>query len=133
MLTPSGTQFSIDGGPYTVSIAITGASQISVASLTLLFDPNILQVRTVEQGSFLRQGEAEVTFRQDVDTVAGRIAITGIRIDDAVGASGAGLMAAVLFDAVGVGSATLVTSGTASTPSGAPIALVFTQATVTVQ
>jgi type II secretory pathway component GspD/PulD (secretin) len=133
LVTPPGAQFRIGGGPYTVPVAIRGATQMSEVSLTLLFDPNILRVRTVQQGSFLRQGGVEVTFSQEVDTAAGRIDILGIRIGDAVGASGAGLLAAVLFDAVGVGSATLVTSGTATTPGGAPIALAFTQSTVAVQ
>jgi hypothetical protein len=81
----------------------------------------------------MSQGGLEVSFTQEVDTAAGRIDITATRNNDATGASGAGLLAAVLFDAVGVGSVTLTTSGTALTPGGAPLALQFRPATVNVQ
>ena len=108
-------------------------SQLSTISLTLLFDPNIVRVRTVQEGSFMRQGGMQVTFTQQVDTPGGRIDITVTRMSDATGAAGAGLLAAVLFDAVGAGSVTLDTSGTAMTPGGAPLALQFTPVTVSVQ
>ena len=87
----------------------------------------------MQEGSFLRQGGVQVTFTQQVDTAAGRIDITVTRLNDPSGAAGAGLLAAVLFDVVGVGSVTLSTSGTAMTPGGAPLALQFTPVTVTAQ
>ncbi len=132
-VTPPGTQFRVGGGPYTLPVSITGVSQLSTISLTLRFDPDVLRVRTVQEGSFMRQGGAEVAFMQQVDTAAGRIDITATRLNDPTGAAGAGLLAAVLFDAVGAGSVTLVTSGTAMTPGGAPLALRFLPVTVTAQ
>ena len=133
LVTPPGAAFRVGGGPYTVPVSITGVSQLSTISLTVFFDPNVLRVRTVQEGSFMRQGSRLVNFSQEVDTAAGRIDITATRQDDATGAAGAGLLAAVLFDAVGVGSVTLTTSGTARTPGGVPLALEFMPATVTVQ
>ena len=133
LVTPPGTQLRVGGGPYTVPVSITGVSQLSTISLTLFFDPNVLRVRTVQEGSFLRQGGVQVTFTQQVDTAAGRIDITVTRLNDPSGAAGAGLLAAVLFDVVGVGSVTLSTSGTAMTPGGAPLALEFMPVTVTAQ
>ena len=133
LVTPPGTQLRVGGGPYTVPVSITGVSQLSTISLTLFFDPNVLRVRTVQEGSFLRQGGVQVTFTQQVDTAAGRLDITVTRLNDPSGAAGAGLLAAVLFDVVGVGSVTLSTSGTAMTPGGAPLALEFMPVTVTAQ
>ena len=133
LVTPPGVQFRVGGGPYTVPVSITGVSQLSTISLTLVFDPNILRVRTVQEGSFLRQGGVQVTFTQQVDTAAGRIDITATRMNDPTGAAGTGLLAAVLFDAIGVGSVSLSTSGTAMTPGGAPLALQFTPVTVSAQ
>ena len=133
LVIPPGEQFRVGGGPYTVPVSITGVSQLSTVSLTILFDPDVLQVRTVQEGSFLRQGGVAVTFTQDVDTSAGQIDITVTRIDDSTGAAGAGLLAAVLFDVVGAGSVTLSTSGTAMTAGGAPLALDFMPVTVTAQ
>ena len=133
LVTLPGTQLRVGGGPYTVPVSITGVSQLSTISLTLFFDPNVLRVRTVQEGSFLRQGGVQVTFTQQVDTAAGRLDITVTRLNDPSGAAGAGLLAAVLFDVVGVGSVTLSTSGTAMTPGGAPLALEFMPVTVTAQ
>ena len=133
LVTLPGTQLRVGGGPYTVPVSITGVSQLSTISLTLFFDPNVLRVRTLQEGSFLRQGGVQVTFTQQVDTAAGRIDITVTRLNDPSGAAGAGLLAAVLFDVVGVGSVTLSTSGTAMTPGGAPLALEFMPVTVTAQ
>ena len=133
LVTPPGAVFRLGGGPYTIPVSISGVSQLSTISLTLLFDPNIVRVRTVQEGSFMRQGGMQVTFTQQVDTPGGRIDITVTRMSDATGAAGAGLLAAVLFDAVGAGSVTLDTSGTAMTPGGAPLALQFTPVTVSVQ
>ena len=47
-----------------------------------------------------------------------RIDITLSRGADATGASGTGLLAAVLFDAIAPGAATLTLSGTATGPGG---------------
>ena len=131
LVIPPGAQFRVGGGPYTIPVSINGVSQLSTISLTLFFDPKVLRVRTVREGSFLRQGGVQVTFTQQVDTAGGRVDITATRMNDPTGAAGAGLLAAMLFDAVGVGSVTLNTSGTAMTPGGAPVALQFMPVTVT--
>ena len=133
LVSPQGALFRVGGGPYTVPVSITGVSQLSTISLTMFFDPNVLRVRTVQEGSFLRQGGVQVTFTEQIDAVAGRIDITATRMDDSTGAAGAGLLGTVLFDAVGVGSVTLRTSGTAMTPGGAPLALESMPVTVTAQ
>ena len=48
------------------------------------------------------------------------------RSGDQAGASGTGLLAALLFDAVGTGNSTIQVSGVASTPEGTPVPLQFT-------
>ena len=95
--------------------------------------PDVLRVRTVQEGSFMRQGGVTATFTPHIDAVAGRVDITITRSGDQTGASGTGLLAALLFDAVGPGTSTLTVSGVASTPEGAPIGLQFTPVTVTVR
>jgi len=50
----------------------------------------------VQQGGFMRTGGVDVTFTQQVN--AGRIEPDAVRAADATGASGTGLLAAVLFD-----------------------------------
>ena len=133
LVTPPGALFRVGSGPYTVPVSVTGVSQMSTVSLTMFFDPDVLRVRMVQEGSFLRQGGVQVTFTEQIDSDDGRIDITVTRMDDSTGAAGAGLIAAVLFDAVGVGSVTLRTSGIAMTPGGAPLALQSMSVTVTAQ
>ena len=53
--------------------------------------------------------------------------------NDATGASGTGLLGALLFDAVAPGSATLTLSGAATGPGGTPMGLQFRPVTVSVQ
>ena len=131
LVTPPGLEFRVGGGPYTVPISITGASQVSTLTLSLSFNPAVLRVSTVQEGSFMRQGTVDVTFTQQVDGANGRIDLTLTRMGDATGASGSGLLAAVVFEAIGPGSATLTPSGLGLTPAGAPVALTFSPVTIT--
>ncbi|MGH9346596.1 MAG: cohesin domain-containing protein, partial [Vicinamibacterales bacterium] len=133
LLTPPGTEFRVGGGPYTMPVSITNASRVSSVSVTITYNPAVLRVRTVQEGTFMRSGGANAAFTQQVDPAAGRIDIAITRTGDAMGASGSGLVAAVLFDAVAPGTASLAATATASDPGGAPIAAVVSPVTVTVR
>jgi hypothetical protein len=123
--------FRVGGGPYTVPISITNVSRLSTMTLTVTYDPAVLRVRSVQEGSFMRTGGANATFSQQVGQ--GRVDITIVRPSDTVGATGTGLLAAILFDAVAPGTATIAVSGAASGPGGTPMGLQFRPAQVTVQ
>ena len=51
------------------------------------------------------------TFTQQVDATTGRIDIAIVRTGDQTGVAGTGLLAAVVFDAVGGGAANLAVTG----------------------
>lgn len=131
VVTPPATPFRVGGGPYTVPLSVMNAARLSTVTLTLTFDPTLLRVRSVSEGGFMRSGGASATFTQQA--AAGRVDITVVRSSDAVGATGTGLLGAVLFDAVAPGTAQLSVSGTASGPGGASMGLQFRPATVTIQ
>jgi general secretion pathway protein D len=133
IVTPPGTEFRVGGGPYTVPISINGVSRLSTVTLTLTFDPGVVRARTVQQGSFMQQGGATPTFTPRIDPGAGRVDIVITRTSDATGASGSGLLAAVIFDAIAAGNVTFTPSGTAATPDGAAIPVSFAPVTVTVR
>jgi len=116
-----------------VPISINGASRVSVVSLTITYEPSVLRVRSVQEGTFMRQGGVRPTFTQEVDPAAGRIDIALTRANDAAGASGSGLIAAILFDPVGPGTVTFTPSGTATTPEGDIITLQLAPVTVNVR
>ena len=133
ILTVPGTTFQVAGGPYTVPVSINNASRVSVMTLTITFNPNVLRVRNVQDGTFMRQGGVATSFTPQIDNAAGRVDIAITRAGDQVGASGAGLLSALLFDAVSPGSAIVSASGVASTPDGAAVTLQFSPVTVTVR
>jgi hypothetical protein len=122
---PPSTSLAIGGGPYTVPIQITGASQISSISLTVTYNPAVLRLRATTEGSFMRTGGVAATFTQQPDAAAGRIDIAIVRTGDVTGVAGTGLLAALLFDAVGAGSADLAVTATAAAPGGSPVPLQF--------
>ena len=133
ILTVPGTTFQVAGGPYTVPLSINNASRASVMTLTVTYNPNVLRVRNVQDGTFMRQGGVATTFTPQIDAAAGRVDIAITRTGDQVGASGSGLLAALLFDAVAPGSSIVSVNGVASTPEGAALTLQFSPVTVTVR
>ena len=133
IVTVPGTVFQIAGGPYTVPVSINNASRVSTLSLTITFNPNVLRVRTVQDGTFMRQGGVGASFTPRIDAATGRVDVVIARTGDQVGASGAGLLAALLFDAVGQGGSMIQVSGVANTPEGAAVPIQFSPVTVTVR
>jgi general secretion pathway protein D len=131
IISPPATPLRVGQGPYNIPISVTGAQRLSAVTLTMVYDPDKLRVRVVQEGSFLRAGGANVTFSQQV--ARGRIDITITRGGDLTGASGTGLLAAVLFDAIAPGDVQLIVSGSATGPGGTAMGLQFRPVTVTIQ
>ena len=131
IITPPSTTLRVGAGPYTIPLSIQNVSRLSMVTLTLTYDPALLRVRAVNEGSFMRSGGANAVFTQQA--TAGRVDITITRSADATGATGAGLLGAVLFDAIGPGTATLSANGTATGPGGTPMGLQFRPVTVSIQ
>jgi len=131
LISPPSPTFRVGGGPYTVALSITGAQRLSTMTLTLIYDPSKLRVRAVQEGSFMRSGGVNVTFTQAAQ--GNRVDITLARGADTTGASGTGVLAAVLFDAIAAGPVPLTLSGTATGPGGTAMGMRFTPVTVTVQ
>jgi general secretion pathway protein D len=126
-------EFRTGGGPYTVPLAVSNASRMSMITLTVTFNPNVLRVRTVQEGTFMRQGNVAASFTPRIDVASGRVDIAVTRTGDQTGASGSGLLAALLFDPVGPGNSLIQVNGVASTPEGGAIPLQFAPSSVTVR
>ena len=132
-VTTPGPTFTVGGGPYTVPIAIANASRLSLMSVTLTFNPAVVKVRSVQEGPFFRQGGVAQAFNQQIDANAGRVDISVTRAGDQTGASGTGLLAALVFDAVAPGTATFTLTGVSAQPDGRSVPVTFIPATVTVR
>jgi general secretion pathway protein D len=131
LVTPPATPFRVGGGPYNVPITITNASRISGVTVALTYDPALLRPRTVTEGGFMRSGGYSATFNSQIGN--GRVDIVIIRAADSTGATGTGLLGAVMFDAIAPGTSTIGLSGTATGPGGTAMGLVFRPVTVTIQ
>jgi general secretion pathway protein D len=132
-LSTPGTEFRLGAPPYTAPLSVNNASRLSVLTLTITYNPAVLRVRTVQEGSFMTQGGVKAGFSQRIDAAAGRVDIAITRTGDQTGASGTGLLAALLFDAVGQGGSLIQVTGVASAPDGSAIPLQFSSTTVTVR
>ncbi len=126
-------EFRVGGGPYTVPISIAAASRASVISVTLTYNPATVRVNSVQEGTFMKQGGVTPTFTQRADPATGRVDISIARSGDPLGASGSGLLGAVLFDAIAPGPAPFAVSGVATAPDGSAVPLTFTPTAATVK
>jgi type II secretory pathway component GspD/PulD (secretin) len=125
VVSPPSTELRIGGGPYTVPISVTGVSRLSSMSMTITYNPAVLRVRTVQEGSFMRSGGVQAAFTNRADATAGRVDIAIVRPGDTTGVAGTGLLAALVLDAIGAGPANLQITGTGTAPGGQPISLQF--------
>ncbi len=133
VLTPPSTPVTVAGQAVTVPISVFGASRVSTVTLSLRFDPKVLRVRLVQQGTFLSTATGSVTLAQQVDAAAGRLDLTLTRTSDTTGVSGDGVLAAVVFDAIGAGVSSLGLGGVVTSPGGLPVPAQFGQASITVR
>jgi hypothetical protein len=129
VVSPPSAEFRVGGGPYTLPISVTDASRLSSMSLTITYNPAVVRVRTVQEGSFMRSGGVQATFSNRADAGSGRVDIAIVRPGDTTGVAGTGLLAAVVLDVVGPGPANLQVTGTGAAPGGGPISLQFAPVT----
>jgi len=129
---PAG-EVRVAAGPYLVPIYVSSVSRASTVTLTVTYNPAVLRMRTVQEGSFMRQGGTNAVFTPNTDAAVGRVDLAFVRTGDKVGASGSGLLAALQFDAVGSGTSQLTISGVLANPTGGTIQVQFIPASVVVR
>ena len=120
-------------GPYTVPISISGATRLSTLTISVTYNPALVRVRSVQEGTFMRQGGVTPAFTSQIDEKSGRVDLVITRPGDQTGASSAGLLAALLIEPVAAGTGSLSVTGSASVPGGASVQLQFLPAGITVR
>jgi type II secretory pathway component GspD/PulD (secretin) len=125
LLSLPAVDFVAGGGPYTAPITLSGADRVGALSLTLTYNPSVLRVRGIQEGTFMRAGGVDAAFTPQLDATAGRIDIAAVRPGDTSGAAGTGMVAAVLFEAIAPGPIDLRITGMGSAPDGEDLALRF--------
>jgi len=123
----------VGSGPYTIPISIAGATRVSSVTLSITYNPALVRIRNVQEGTFMRQGGATPAFNNQIDDKSGRIDIVIVRPGDKTGASTSGLLAAMLVEPLTAGTGAFAVSGSATIPGGAPAALQFMPVGITVR
>ena len=127
------SEMRVGSGPYTVPISVAGATRLSTLTLSITYNPALVRVRNVQEGTFMRQGGITPAFSSQIDEKSGRLDIVVTRPGDQTGASTSGLLAAILLEPLTAGTGSLGLSGSATVPGGASAALQFLPAGITVR
>jgi len=133
VVTPPGAELQMDGQPYNVPLTVTNASQMATMSLTITYNPAVLRATVVNEGNLMRADGAATTFVPKIDADTGRIDLAVTRPGDTVGATGNGLLATIVFEAIGPGQSQIAVAGVAMSAAGQQVALQLVPATVTVK
>ena len=99
-------------GPVTVPVSITGASDLYAFQFDLSFDASLLSLVSISEGSFLPSAGSTTFFAGIIDNIAGNASGTADTLVGPIpGASGAGVLADLNFEAIRTGTGTLALSG----------------------
>ena len=122
------------GDTFPVNLLISGAQNVYSVPVQLNYNPSLLQLVNVSNGSFLSQDGQVVTLVHREDESLGQSQITVSRPSGAGGVSGQGSVVTITFVAKASGQTPLtITRGGARDPGLQPITVNGAQASVTVQ
>jgi general secretion pathway protein D len=91
------------GENFTLQLSVQSDQPILSIPMAVGFDPKVLQVTSVSEGDFLRQGGAPTSFTSRIDP-NGQVVLTGIRTAD-TGATSLGAVAILNFRVIAASSA----------------------------
>jgi general secretion pathway protein D len=120
-------------GPHSVPIQISGAVAVASVTLNITFDPNVVRMATITQGSFLMQGGVNPTVTAGGAPVPGRLEMTISRPALHTGANGSGVLAALTFVAGSAGAGEIIVTGVVTTTTGQTIPIQATPVAIAVR
>jgi general secretion pathway protein D len=139
---PGGVAFAFDpasttqaaGSTFAVNVVLAGAQNAYSVPLQISYDPKMLQVVNVSNGSFLSQdGQAVALVHRDDDS-SGTLQITATRPPGAGGISGQGTVVTLTLVAKAAGQSTLtIARGGVRDPGMQSVPAAGTAMTVTIQ
>jgi general secretion pathway protein D len=129
---PSLTQAT--GTSFAVNILLSGAQNVYSVPLQLSYDPKLLQVANISNGSLLSQDGQAVVLVPRNDETSGTVQITASRPPGAGGVTGQGSIVTLTFIAKAAGQGTLtISKGGARDPAMQPIPVMGAVASVTIR
>ena len=58
------SEMRVGSGPYTIPISIAGATRVSTMTLSITYNPALVRIRNVQEGTFMRQGGIDAGVQQ---------------------------------------------------------------------
>jgi general secretion pathway protein D len=95
------------GSTFTVNVNLTGAQNVYSVPVQLFYNPRVLQVLNVSNGTLLAQDGQTVALVNRDDSMAGILQLTASRPPGSDGVSGDGAVFTITFQAKAPGQATL--------------------------
>jgi general secretion pathway protein D len=95
------------GSTFTVNVNLTGAQNVYSVPVQILYNPRVLQVLNVSNGTLLAQGGQTVALVNRDDSMAGILQLTASRPPGSAGVTGDGAVFTITFQAKAPGQATL--------------------------
>jgi general secretion pathway protein D len=132
-ITPPGTALQLGGQPYNMPLTVTNASQLSSLTMTITYNPAVLRATVVTEGTAMKADGSATTFVPKIDASTGRIDLAVTRPGDKVGATGNGLLASIVFEAIGAGQSQIALAGVGMNAAGQQVPLQLLPATVVVK
>jgi general secretion pathway protein D len=122
------------GSTFTVNVMMTGAQNVYSVPIQLTYDPKLLQVVNVSNGSLLSQDGQIVTVTHREDDSTGTMQVMATRPPGASGVSGQGPVLTLTFMAKAAGQSSLaIARGGARDPAMQALPVNGAAATVTIQ
>ncbi len=94
------------GDAFNVTLVAASTAALRGIPMEMLFPSNLLEVVSIAEGGFMKQGDGATSFVQAVNAAAGRINV-GLMRNEGEGASGEGPLLTIQFKAKAVGAAQL--------------------------
>jgi hypothetical protein len=121
------------GQPYTVPLTVANATNLSSLTMSVTYNPAVLRATVVNEGSLMRGDGATTSFVPKIDATTGRIDLVVTRPGAKAGITGSGLVASIVFEAIGAGNSQVALSGLAMNAAGESVLVQFVPAAVTVR
>ena len=103
-VTPPASALQMGGQPYTVPLSVANATALTSVTLSVTYNPAVLRATVVNEGSLMRSDGVTTSFVPKIDANTGRIDLVITRPGDKAGVGGNGLLASIVFEAIGAGN-----------------------------
>lgn len=123
-----------EGREFRVSVIVQSDEEINSMTLNMSFNPQVLELKQIVQGSIASRMGGEIPFLQNIDNAAGMCTIGFSSTDLTRGFKGSGRIASLVFDSKAKGDSPLSFSNvTANSPSGSAIQFELSEGRVRVR